>query len=122
MIFFCNGTPNYWELTTDQVAEWSALYPGIDVLAEARHAGAWIGANRKKTAGGMRRFLVGWLNRTNDRMRADIKAVAVNGAYREPPGARKTTKASSAYTEAYLRAKAEGKTIEEATEIAKAAR
>ena len=54
-----------WVLTNEQVNEWELLYPGLDVMEECRKAFAWIRADdkRQKTEGGMKRFLVGWLNR-----------------------------------------------------------
>ena len=58
-----------WPLTQASVDEWTALYPSLDVLAEARKALAWVQAeaSRRKTPRGMKRFLVGWLNRATDR-------------------------------------------------------
>lgn len=58
-----------WALTEAQIAEWQVAYPSTDILAEARKALAWVRAEpgRRKTAGGMTRFLVGWLNRAVDR-------------------------------------------------------
>ena len=58
-----------WRLRRRQVEEWAALYPGLDVIAECRHALAWVQANpgRRKTSSGMPRFLTNWLNRTVDR-------------------------------------------------------
>jgi len=61
-----------WLLREAQIAAWQALYPNIDILAEARHALAWIDANptKRKTAGGMLKFLVSWLNRAVDAPRS----------------------------------------------------
>lgn len=63
------GKPETWHLRHPQVAEWQALYEGLDVLSECRKALAWVLSlqGRKKTAGGMPKFLVGWLNRATDR-------------------------------------------------------
>ncbi len=60
-----------WALTQEQVTAWAALYPNLDVLSECRKAAAWIGAHpdRRKTARGMPKFLVGWLNRAVDSLR-----------------------------------------------------
>jgi hypothetical protein len=57
-----------WALTDAQIAAWTAAYPSIDILAEAQKALAWVHANpgRRKTSGGMSRFLVSWLNRATD--------------------------------------------------------
>jgi hypothetical protein len=56
--------PKTWPLTAEQLDRWRGLYPGTDVLAECRKALGWCEANPKKlkTAGGMAKFLVNWLN------------------------------------------------------------
>ena len=57
-----------WVLTADHLSRWVSAYPTLEVLAECRKALAWVEATgRRKTARGMPRFLVGWLNRTADR-------------------------------------------------------
>ena len=58
-----------WGLSSGQIGAWRATYPALDVEAECRKAQAWILAapSRRKTARGMPRFLVGWLNRATDR-------------------------------------------------------
>lgn len=58
-----------WGLTDAQLAEWGSLYPGLNVLAEAQKALAWVKANqgRRKTVDGMPRFLVNWLNTATNR-------------------------------------------------------
>jgi hypothetical protein len=67
LVFPTTGAgPKTWDLTPDQIAEWANLYPGVDVASECRKALAWIQANHPKTAGGMPRFLVRWLNRVTD--------------------------------------------------------
>ena len=70
LIFPTVGTgAHQWPLTQVQVDEWTALYPGLDILAECRKAFAWVQANKRnrKTAEGMEIFLVKWLNRATDR-------------------------------------------------------
>jgi hypothetical protein len=66
MSFPVNGGDGTWTLTKAQVEEWTPLYHGLDVISECSHALAWVRANRRKTANGMPKFLVGWLNRAND--------------------------------------------------------
>lgn len=58
-----------WALMSHQVSAWIEAYPDTPVLAECRKALAWIEADssRRKTAKGMPKFLVGWLNRATDR-------------------------------------------------------
>ncbi len=62
------GDPPAWGLSQDQVDRWQAIFPGFDVLAEARKAEAWLQANpgRWKTPRGMARFLLSWLERANN--------------------------------------------------------
>lgn len=67
LVFPCRGEPGQWPLTAELVQNWQLLYPGVDVLAEAAKALAWIQANGGKTSKGMPKFLVNWLNRATDR-------------------------------------------------------
>jgi hypothetical protein len=72
LIFPCNGNPKEWGLTQAQISEWNEIYSGIDILAECKKALAWIRANRRKTAKGMPKFLVGWLNKAVDGQRLRV--------------------------------------------------
>ena len=67
-----------WDLSQQQVNLWVAAYPGLDVMAECRKALAWVQANlsRRKTAKGMPRYLVNWLNRATDSGRPTTSRVA----------------------------------------------
>ena len=66
--FPCVGVgPKVYVLTEAQVAEWTTLFPAIDVKAEAKMALAWVLANNKKTHGGMPRFLQAWMARATNR-------------------------------------------------------
>jgi len=64
-----------WTLERQQVSDWQALYPHLDVASEMRKALAWIQANHRKTARGMPRFLVSWLNRATDRRQSGRRHV-----------------------------------------------
>ena len=66
------GTATSWDLLPSVVAELSTAFDGVDVLAEARSALAWIQADptRRKTPGGMRRYLTAWIQRSVDKGRA----------------------------------------------------
>lgn len=65
------GSCKEWHLLASHIADWRAAYPGLDVEAEVRKAVAWLNANpdKRKTAKGMPRFLVNWLNNSTDRPR-----------------------------------------------------
>ena len=71
-----------WHLREDQVKQWRALYPNLDVLGEARQALAWIDADlsRRKTARGMTKFLVAWFNRSVDSMPRTRGPTVVTGS------------------------------------------
>jgi hypothetical protein len=54
-----------FDLTDQQLAAWQVYYPSMDVRLECGRAYLWLEANphRRKTPGGMLRFLSGWLKR-----------------------------------------------------------
>ena len=56
-------------VTQAQVASWAVAYPGVNVPGELEKARVWCEANptKRKTHGGVPRFLVSWLNRAQDR-------------------------------------------------------
>lgn len=86
LTFETNGITPTWELTREQLSEWSMCYPDFNVLAEVRKALAWIEANptKRKTARGMPRFLVNWLNHANDRPRPSAGPRASPGGFSGP--------------------------------------
>ena len=62
-------------LVTDRmVDDWERLFPGVDVVQALNRAEAWLEANpkRRKTARGMKSFLVAWLSREQDRPRKSV--------------------------------------------------
>jgi hypothetical protein len=67
--FPCDGEPASWALLESMATKWSVLYPHLDIMSECRKALAWIDADpeRRKTARGMKRFLVGWFGRAQNR-------------------------------------------------------
>lgn len=52
-----------------EVDEWSRLYPGVRVMDQLRAMRGWLLANptKRKTAGGMKRFVNSWLSREQNR-------------------------------------------------------
>jgi len=67
-VFHCQGKTATYKLTASQIADWQSLYPGLDVEGEVRKAKAWLEANsqKRRTASGMPRFIVNWLNRATN--------------------------------------------------------
>ena len=68
MEFPTDGKPSSWQLRKSQATEWKQLFPHLDLKAECRAALAWIKASpeRRKTATGMPRFLVGWFTKAQN--------------------------------------------------------
>lgn len=52
-----------------EAGAWAKAYPAVDVPQQLAAMGAWLDANPKnrKTRNGVRRFVVGWLSREQDR-------------------------------------------------------
>ncbi len=69
LVFPVVGGSRTWELSQEFLETLAERYPTLDVLSEVRKAAAWIEANpaRRKTAKGMPRFIVNWLNRATER-------------------------------------------------------
>lgn len=67
--FPTSGKAKTWGLVQSHIDELSEAFPGVDVLAEARKAALWCQDNpkRRKTPGGMRRFLSTWMERGQNR-------------------------------------------------------
>ncbi len=76
-----------YSITQGQVEEWSTLFPAIDVMQELRNMYAWCDANpeNKKTDRGVKRFMVSWLSRAQNRARPNGNG---NGYHKPPPNTR----------------------------------
>lgn len=63
-----NNGSNY-AITPEQVAQWQALYPSVDIMQQLRNMHGWLDANKpkRKTIKGIERFIAGWLSREQDR-------------------------------------------------------
>lgn len=57
-----------------QLDEWSGLYPAVDVMQELRKMKGWLDSNpkKRKTRGGIKRFIVNWLASEQDKGRKNI--------------------------------------------------
>lgn len=62
MEFKTTGTVKSWNLTQTYFEFLQESYPDLDILAECRKAKAYYDANGLKTANGMKRALVKWMN------------------------------------------------------------
>ena len=70
-----------FEITSEDVCRWQEGYPALDVMQELREMRAWLEANpkNKKTRGGIRRFVVGWLSREQDGARSSPARQSARG-------------------------------------------
>jgi len=82
VITFLLNDKSEYSITQEQVAEWSELYPAVDVMLELRNIKAWAKANpkKRKTKGGALRFVNGWLAREQDKGGTNARAAPVSFA------------------------------------------
>lgn len=69
-------------VTEAYVAELAETFPGVEIVQELRRARLWCLDNptKRKTSSGIRRFLTGWLTRTqNNAARMSRPAAATRG-------------------------------------------
>ena len=59
----------FFDVSENDRAKWSQLYPNVDVLQQLRNMAGWCDANpaRRKTRGGIKRFITAWLAREQDK-------------------------------------------------------
>ena len=68
-IWLPTNTKEKYPVTVAQAEAWSDLYGNIDVGQQLKKMLAWLDArpgNERKTMRGMKKFVVGWLNRAQD--------------------------------------------------------
>lgn len=68
-----------YQITEDKVKEWQQVYQAIDVKNELEKMKCWLNANPKnrKTRKGVERFIVAWLNRSQDKAPRVVNQQAV---------------------------------------------
>ena len=56
-------------VTQSMIDEWASLYPLVDIMQSLRNMRGWCEANpaKRKTRLGVKRFIVGWLSREQDK-------------------------------------------------------
>ena len=59
----------FFDVSENDRAKWSQLYPNVDVLQQLRHMAGWCDSNptKRKTRGGIKRFITAWLAREQDK-------------------------------------------------------
>lgn len=63
------NTGEEYPITQSYVLELAQLYPAVDIMQELRAMKGWCDANprKRKTAGGMKRFINGWISKVQNR-------------------------------------------------------
>lgn len=69
-----------YQISEDKVKEWQQVYQAIDVKNELEKMKCWLNANPKnrKTRKGVERFIVAWLNRSQDKAPRIITSKPIN--------------------------------------------
>lgn len=59
----------FYDVSENDRAKWSQLYPNVDVLQQLRNMAGWCDANptKRKTRGGIKRFITAWIAREQDK-------------------------------------------------------
>lgn len=59
----------FFDVSENDRAKWSQLYPNVDVLQQLRNMAGWCDSNptKRKTRGGIKRFITSWLSREQDK-------------------------------------------------------
>jgi len=63
------GKEKAYEVTREQIDDWSGLFPGVDVEAELRHMIAWLESNPRRRKVKVERFITNWLGRAQNKPR-----------------------------------------------------
>lgn len=77
----------FFNVSENDRAKWSQLYPNVDVLQQLRNMAGWCDANpsKRKTRNGIKRFITSWLAREQDKGRGPV-APAQQGKNVQPSG------------------------------------
>ncbi len=77
----------FFDVSENDRAKWSQLYPNVDVLQQLRNMAGWCDANPSKrtTRNGIKRFITSWLAREQDKGRGPV-APAQQGKNVQPSG------------------------------------
>lgn len=69
VIFLPLNDKSNFPIFQEQVDEWRELYPAVDVMQQLRAMKGWLDSNpsKRKTKGGILRFINGWLAREQDK-------------------------------------------------------
>ena len=81
LFFDYTGDCKIHGVTPELLAYWREMYPALDIEAELQKASAWLDGNRKNRKSDLKRFLVNWFNRSQDRAPRVAGANHPNGSH-----------------------------------------
>jgi hypothetical protein len=67
LFFDYDGDRKIHGITPELLAYWREMYPALDVESELKKASTWLDGNRRNRKTDLKRFLVNWLNKAQDR-------------------------------------------------------
>lgn len=84
VIGLLTNTGEIYNITQQQVEEWEALYPAVDIMQQLRAMKGWLDANprKRKTRAGMKAFANRWLAKEQDKpISAPVAPPRQTGSY-----------------------------------------
>lgn len=87
-INFDYETRKFEGITPQDIDEWEAAYPAIDIDLEIKRAALWLANNPSKRKKKVRRFITNWLSRTQERggtRNGTLPYQQPDDGYRHPP-------------------------------------
>lgn len=66
-VIFWDSSSGFTGISEQDMNEWAIAYPACDLQAEIQRASQWLKANPKKKKKLFRKFLTGWLNRSQEK-------------------------------------------------------
>ena len=67
LFFDYDGDRKIHGITPELLEYWREMYPALDIEAELKKASAWLDGNRKNRKTDLKRFIVNWFNKAQDR-------------------------------------------------------
>lgn len=86
-----------WAITDEEFAILQTAFPDLDIGRKIKEAWAWVKTNpaNRKTAGGMMRFLNGWMGRNQNRGSGPVRAAPESFAERDARNKREAAERQS---------------------------
>ena len=82
------NTGERWEPEDTDMIAWAKAYPAVDVFQELRAMESWLDANpkKRKTKVGIKKFVNGWLSRSQDRGGSSPAVIGKQAVKLDPTG------------------------------------